>query len=146
MLLETINQDRNEARKMKYTATATLLTTLYSEAQMVGKNDGNRETTDTEVVAVIKKFLKNLEETMNNLPETDERYAIAQTEHATLLHYLPQQLTEEELREVIEDLIQTNDVTSMKDMGFVMTELKAYYDGQYDGKTASQIVREVLTK
>ena len=70
MLLETINQDRNEARKMKYTATATLLTTLYSEAQMVGKNDGNRETTDAEVVAVIKKFVKNIDETLSNLPET----------------------------------------------------------------------------
>jgi uncharacterized protein YqeY len=144
MLLDTINQDRNEARKMKYTQTATLLTTLYSEAQMVGKNDGNRETTDAEVVAVIKKFLKNLDETMSNLPESDPRFDAAKIEHDTLVHYLPAQLTEQELRDVIEDLIQTNDVQSMKDMGFVMTELKAEYDGQYDGKTASQIVRELL--
>ena len=145
MLLETINQDRNEARKMKYTATATLLTTLYSEAQMVGKNDGNRETTDAEVVAVIKKFVKNIDETLSNLPETDPRYEAAKTEREVLNFYLPKQMTEEDLRTAIGEIIQSRNLSEPRDMGIVMKELKAAFDSQFDGKMASQIARELLS-
>ena len=145
MLLETINQDRNEARKMKYTATATLLTTLYSEAQMVGKNDGNRETTDAEVVAVIKKFVKNIDETLSNLPETDPRYEAAKMEREVLNFYLPKQMTEEDLRTAIGEIIQSRNLSEPRDMGIVMKELKAAFDSQFDGKMASQIARELLS-
>ena len=144
MLLETINQDRNEARKRNYPATATLLTTLYSEAQMVGKNDGNRETTDAEVVAVIKKFVKNIDETLKNLPETDPRYEAAEKEREVLSFYLPKQMTEEELRTAIGEIITSKNLSTPKDMGIVMKELKADFDGQFDGKVASQLARELL--
>ena len=50
MLINQIKSDALEARKARQTNTATLLTTLYSEASMVGKNDGNRESTDAEVL------------------------------------------------------------------------------------------------
>lgn len=145
MLLETINQDRREARKQGYPATATLLTTLYSEAQMVGKNDGNRDTTDAEVVATIKKFVKNIDETLKNLPETDPRYEAAKMEREVLSFYLPKQMTEEDLRTAIGEIITSKNLSTPKDMGIVMKELKAEFDGQFDGKAASQLARELLS-
>jgi len=45
MLINKIKSDSLEARKARQTDTATLLTTLYSEASMIGKNLGNREST-----------------------------------------------------------------------------------------------------
>lgn len=144
MLIDTIKIDRLQARRAGDTALAQLLTTFYSEASMVGKNDGNRSSTDSEVHAVAKKFIKNANEVLANLPADDARALGAVYEIDILARYLPPQLSEQELFDAIEDLIQTNNVQSIKDMGFVMTELKAYYDGQFDGKLASQITRELL--
>jgi uncharacterized protein YqeY len=144
MLIETIKNDQLSARKMRDTQKAVLLTTLYSEAAIIGKNDGNRDSTDEEVQKVVKKFINNARDVMNNLDDSDNRYDAAKYEVEVLEQYLPQQISDEELREAIVDLIETNNVQSMKDMGFIMTELKAYYPGQFDGSTASKIVRELL--
>lgn len=144
MLIDKIKQLQIAARKDRNAELAQLLTTFYSEAAMIGKNDGDRPTTDKEVHAVAKKFIKNANEVLENLPDTDDRAVAAVYEIDTLRQFLPPQLSEGELRAAIVDLIETNNVQSIKDMGFVMTELKAYFDGQYDGKTASQITRELL--
>lgn len=130
-----------QARKDRNATKATFLTTLYSEAAMVGKNDGSRETTDTEVVAVVKKFVKNTQEVMNNLTEDDDRYKAARAELVLMNDYLPQQLTEDQLRGIIVTLAQGK---TMKDMGSVFKELKENYDGEYDGSMASKIIKEVL--
>ena len=144
MLIDEVKAQSVQARKARDHELAQLLITFYSEAAMIGKNDGERPTTDAEVQKVAKKFIKGAQDVIKNLPEKDPRVDAAQFEIDVLETFLPQQLTEEELRSNIEDLIQTNNVQSMKDMGFVMTELKAYYDGQFDGKLASQITRELL--
>ena len=54
MLINQIKSDALIARKARKIDTATLLTTLYSEASMIGKNLGNRESTDQEVLQVIE--------------------------------------------------------------------------------------------
>ena len=60
MLLNKIKADQLAARKAKDGLATALLTTLIGDAEMVGKNAG-RLVTDEEVVAVIKKFIKNID-------------------------------------------------------------------------------------
>lgn len=67
MLIEKIKADSIEARKAKETVKANLLVTLLAEVTKVGKDKGNRATTDEEAIAVIKKFLKGVEETLQAL-------------------------------------------------------------------------------
>ena len=62
-LIQDIKSASLVARKARETKKAESLITLYSEASMIGKNDGNRESTDAETIAVIKKFIKNIDET-----------------------------------------------------------------------------------
>ena len=69
MLIEKIKEDSLRARKDRNTWKANLLTTLYAEASMIGKNKGNRVSTDEETTAVITKFLKNAQETKTVLTE-----------------------------------------------------------------------------
>ena len=61
-LIIEIKSAQLAARKARDSFTASSLTTLIGEAEMVGKNAG-REVTDAEVVAVLKKFVKNIDET-----------------------------------------------------------------------------------
>ena len=144
MLVDKIKQDQLSARKRRDSLSTQLLTTLYSDAVMVGKDNGGRETTDIEVISILKKYIKNAEEVMSNLSPSDERFAYAVFEIEILNSYLPTQLSEAELTAVIVEIIEFCAYTSMKDMGKTMQALKAMYDGTYDGATASDIVRRLL--
>ena len=145
MLINKIKSDALEARKVRKTDTATLLTTLYSEASMIGKNAGNRESTDTEVLQVIEKFFKNANEVKNILLKKNKDVSHIENEILVLSRYLPQKMSYEELGHVIRGIIKglTED-KSPKLMGEVMGMLKILHGGQYDGKMASEIVKKGL--
>lgn len=64
MLIVKIKHDQLVARKNRDQIESTLLTTLIGEADMVGKNNGNRDPFDEEVISVVKKFLKGVNETI----------------------------------------------------------------------------------
>jgi hypothetical protein len=61
-LLSVIRNDLDAARRNKDARLLTLLTTLYSEAAMVGKTKRNGESTNEEVLAVTRKFKVGVEE------------------------------------------------------------------------------------
>ena len=145
MLINQIKSDALIARKARQANTATLLTTLYSEASMIGKNAGNRESTDQEVLQVIEKFVKNANEVKNILLKNNKDVSHIENEILVLSRYLPQKMSYEELGHVIRGIIKglTED-KSPKLMGEVMGMLKILHGGQYDGKLASEIVKKGL--
>jgi len=144
-LLEKIKQDNIAARKAKNTVKSALLTTLVSEISNIGKNDGNRETTEPESIAVVKKFIKGVDETLKALEfSSDGRVLVAQLEKEILESYLPTQLSEIELTAVVDQIISTLADRSPKQMGVVMKRLKEMHDGRYDGKIASGIIKSRL--
>ena len=138
MLIDQLKQDRITAMKTKQATRNTFLATLISEIQAVAKNDNNREVTDQDGIAVMEKFKKGANEMLKAQPSNAE----AQQEIRWLNEYLPKQLSEEELRQAIKNIIAAYDDVNM---GLVMKDLKAHFGGEYDGKLASQIVRELLT-
>lgn len=144
-ILSKIKTNQLAARKEKSTQTVALLTTLIGEAEMVGKNAG-REVADSEVIAVVKKFIKNIDETIKALGNADPRTEVAMAERATLEAYLPKQLDEAQLQCVVTEII--NDLCSRSgspvQMGMVMGALKLGFEGQYDGKKASEIIKAAL--
>lgn len=149
-LVEKIKTDSLEARKAKDGLRATLLTTLYSEVVNVGKNNGNRDTTDAEAVAVVKKFLKGVDETITHLGKNEMTEAtakammVARDERIILDGYMPKQLSEAELKVAIADLIDALPEKNPKQMGVLMKQLKERYEGQYDGQLASKLIKEAL--
>jgi len=141
MLVERIKADNLAARKARNIETSTLLTTLYAEVVKIGKDAGNRETTDEETVVVVKKFIKGIDETLHYKGAPD---ATLQHEKEILVEYLPVQLSDDELEEIIRDLVLTMNADSVKQMGSVMSALKSEYNGEYDGMTASKLVKSYL--
>ena len=145
MLINQIKSDSLEARKARQTNTATLLTTLYSEASMIGKNAGNRESTDTEVLQVIEKFVKNANEVKEILLKNNKDASSIISEINVLSKYLPQKMSYEELGHIIRGIIKgLRKDKSPKLMGEVMGMLKILHGGEYDGKMASEIVKKGL--
>jgi uncharacterized protein len=143
MLIEQLKSDNLTARKQGQTLTATLLTTLYAEAAMVGKNAGNRESTDDEVTAVIRKFLKNNLEAQAVIKDP-ARLEVLTAEAALLERYLPQMATEEDVRAFIAQHVAALPEKSPKAMGGLMAKLKEKFGTAYDAAKASGWVREAL--
>ncbi len=148
-LIEKIKQEQLQARKNKDTLKASLLTTLLGEASMIGKNDSNRQSTDAEVIAVIKKFVKNTQEViritgMQQSMESREAGKTAAQELVILEAYLPSQLNEEQLRSEMKKIMIELALSGAKSMGVLMKEVKSRFEGQYDGNAASKIAKEIL--
>lgn len=147
MLMTKLRADALTARKNRDEVASGLLTALVGEAAMVGKNNGNRETTDEEALKVIKKFLDNATETLGLLDKkaAGDASALAaprsqaEREIVILSAYMPAQMTEAELRAEIASFKAANAGTNI---GAVMKHLQTNFGGTYDGKLASQIAKE----
>lgn len=147
-LIANIRKDQIEARKARNVVASTLLTTLIGEAVMIAKNDQRENPTDAEVQNVIKKFLKGVSETISVLEksdptETEDRLKVVNAEKAILEGYLPKQLTEDDLKTIIREALVNG---AKEDIGSLMGVLKKGYEGRYDGKLASAVIREALAK
>lgn len=139
-LLNKIKNDLHEARKLSDRVALTILTTLYSEAAMQGKNSGNRESTDAEVTATIIKFVKNAKELLSHIEDAETKAKIT-SEIAVYEAYLPLQMSKEKLTSVITNIMEVTDGAVTPTIGIVMKHLSANYNGRYDGKLASEIVK-----
>jgi uncharacterized protein len=128
-LIEMVNADFMSAYKEKNMEKKDFLGVLKTEVTKETKTPD-----DMYVIGKIKSMIKNAEST-NSLSET---------ELEILNGYLPKQLTEEEIKTFILNIITDNGFSGGKDMGKVMGLLKEGFDGQYDGKMASQLVKTLL--
>lgn len=139
--LNILKMDADKARKAGERKKATSLITLYSEAKMVGKNDGDRETTDNEVLETIQKFIKNINELLSH--KCNEEFKESALVEKTLYEsYLPDQLTEEELEIIIKS--ECGAWPEKLTIGDVMKFLKREFANQYDSKLASTVARKIL--
>lgn len=142
-LLSQLKKDALLARKSASAVRATLLTTLIAEAEMVGKNAGNRESSDEEVQGTIRKFLKNNQEALAVIKDA-ERRAVLHEESSILTGYLPPMATEADVRALIAETVAGLADRSPKSMGVVMAALKAKFGSGFDARQANAWVREAL--
>ena len=125
-LQEQIQADLKTAMLNKDENKKNLIRVILGEFSRVGK-----ELTDEQVIKILKKMLENAKE-MSNQVEID----ILET-------YLPKELSKEKLTALILKIIIDNGITSIKEMGKVMSGLKAT-GALYDGKVASEIIKTIL--
>jgi len=98
------------------------------------------------MLAIVAKEVKKRRE---SLPEYEKagRQDIVDNlnkEIAILEVYMPEQLSEEDIRKIVIETIEEVGATSPKDMGKVMQGVRAKTAAQADGKVVSQIVKEEL--
>ena len=133
MLIEKIRSDMHEAKKAKDILRSNLLSTLYAEMFTLSKS--GKELTEEDEIKVIKKFIKNTDETLA-LDISEDKKLKFKNEKEILESYLPKQLGKEEIEKTVGELIAQGKV--MKD---IMAYFKENYAGRYDGRTVNEIVR-----
>ena len=112
-----------------------------------GRQSGEIELDQDELVAVLQKQAKQRRETIEELEgvERPDLLAAEREELAILEEYLPEQLSREEIAEEARKVIEEVGATGMRDMGPVMGRLMSKLKGRVDGHTVKEVVRELLT-
>ena len=108
-------------------------------------DNGHVELTDDQVIAVLRKEVKQRKETLAELADSSRDDLIEQTnaEIAVLQKHLPAELSEEEIRKVVQEIVDAMD-PEQRNMGSMMKAAMAQLKGKADGKVISAIVRELL--
>lgn len=101
---------------------------------------------DNGILGVIGTAVKQRREAAQMYSDNDrpELAAKEDAEMAILQEYLPAQLSEAEVRDIVTAVIAEIGATSMKDMGKVMPQVMARTKNSADGKVVNQLVRELL--
>jgi uncharacterized protein YqeY len=102
MLIETIRKDMQDAKRIKETLKANLLSTLYAEIFTLSKS--GKELTEEDEIRIIRKFIKNTDETLA-FDITSEAKEKLLAEKKILEAYLPSQLSKEEIEKIVGAMI-----------------------------------------
>lgn len=127
MLTQRINDDLKIAMKEKQMQKLSVLRVLKSEIDRASQGPkGKVEVGDADVIKIIKRMAEGINSTTKD-----------QTELSVLNQYVPAQLSEDQIKNIVTEL-KDSGVTAMGD---IMKHFKNNYDGQYDGKTVSNFAK-----
>jgi len=144
-LSEQIRADLTSAMKARDAERTSNLRMLQAAVKNEQINLGH-ELTDEEVLSVIRKAVKQRQESVEqymkgNRPELAAKEA---AEMAMLKEYLPPELPDEELEAAVREIVAATGAQSKKDMGKVMKEATARFKGRADGRKIQEIVSRLL--
>lgn len=136
-----LQSDLTEARKARDKNRTLVLSTTLSELRNKEIDEG-REATDEDVQQVVVKAIKQRKDAASQMrdggrPELAEK---EEAEAEVLTGYLPEQLSADEVRAMIREIVDGGTDA----MGAVMGQLMPRLRGRFDGKEANALVREVL--
>ncbi len=148
MSLESkIQSDLKEAMKAKDQAAMRSLRAIKSAILLFQTSGEGKELDETAEIKMLQKLVKQRQESLE-IYQKQGRDDLAQTEREeieVIRKYLPEQLSEEKLKEIISGIVRETGASSMKDMGRVMGMANQKLAGKADGKTIAGLVKELLS-
>lgn len=151
MLRAKITESLKEAMKAKDEAGVSTLRMMNAAIKQkdidVARPRGDEQISPDEVLALLQGLIKSRRESVA-LYQQGGRQDLVDKENAEIAvieRFLPQQLSEEEVKAAVRGLIASTGAAGIKDMGKVMAALKTQYAGQMDMSKASATVKELLS-
>ncbi len=130
-------------------STYRLILSSIKDIDIINRSGPNKkETDDEDIKKLLKKMIKQRAESIdiykkNNRPDLLE---VELKENAILSSFLPKQLSEEETKNICNEVVKKLNATSIKDMGKVMGALKKEYSDSLDFSKAGSYLKESLNK
>ncbi|MBM7569621.1 GatB/YqeY domain-containing protein [Aquibacillus albus] len=146
-IVERLNQDMKQAMKNKDRETLSVIrmvkASLQNEAIKLGKDNLSEE----EELSVLTKELKQRNDSLREFDEAgrDDLVEKLKDEIKVLQVYMPEQLTQEELEDIVLETIKEVNATTKKEMGKVMSAIMPKIKGKADGSQVNQFVQKHLT-
>jgi len=136
----TIKELRMDMMKSKKTNPdrAKVLQAILGAAQLIAKEDGNRDVTDKDIVSAAKKEAKMAQQSK------DAGAPYSETTFEVCAEFLPKVMTEDETRTAISVMVNALPEKNPKMMGKIMGQISKEYGDMMDKGLASKIVKEAL--
>ena len=144
-MLDKLNKDMIEAMKAKDKDKLTVIR-MVKAAIKQEVIDHKKEENDDLLIDVVNKQIKMRRDSISEFEKGDRSDLIekTQSEIDILMNYLPEQLSDTEVEEIINSVFDEVKPESMKDMGKVMGMVTPKVKGRYDMKKVSEIIRTKL--
>jgi len=145
-MLDKINEDLKSAMKEKDAFKLSVLRMLKSALQLE-KISKKHELDDNEISGVLKKQVKLRKDSMEEYKKYNKASEVEglEKEIAILAAYLPEEMSEEEIKTLVNNVICEVKPTSIKDMGIVMKKMNEVLEGKNaDMSLVSKLVKEYL--
>ena len=146
MLNDKVFNDYKEAMKARDSLKSSVLSFLRADMLNLATTKKKDKLDDAEIVTVIKKQIKQRQDSIEQFTK-GARLEMADKEKKELdilKTYLPPELSAEEIKRLIEEVIITIGANGVKDMGQVMKELSIKIAGKADGRLVSDLVKQRL--
>ena len=144
-LKEQLTADMKEAMKNKEKERLAVIRMVRGAIRQQ-EIDGQKELGEEDVIAVISKEVKMRRDSIEEFQKGGREDLVEKTqaEIDVLLPYLPAQLSEDEVRELVKAAVEQTGASTPKDMGKVMGVLMPKVKGRADGKMVNTIVKSFL--
>ncbi|MNW25248.1 glutamyl-tRNA(Gln) amidotransferase subunit E [compost metagenome] len=144
-LSERLNEDMKQAMKSKDKFKLSTIRMVRSTIKNL-EIDLKRDLDDNEVLDILSREIKQRKDALQEFEKAgrDELAESTKAEIEILVQYLPTQLTEEEIKVIVQQTIQETGASSKVDMGKVMAALMPKVKGRADGKLVNQAVQQFL--
>ena len=144
MLKEELKKNEIAAMKARDKQTVNVLRLVNSEIKAYEVNE-RKDVTDEVVIKIIEKQIKQLKEALQYAIQLNDEEKIQEGNFAInlLTPYLPAQLSDEEVKEMLKEII-SNGNYGPSDMGKIMKEIKPKVNGKFDRSKINPMVKELL--
>ena len=144
-LKQKLQEDLKSSMKNKDTNKKSVITLIRASIKQY-EVDNRVELGDEEITDLIAKQLKQTRDSRDEFAKAGREDLVekADAEIEILKEYLPQQLSEEELNEIVISTISEVGATSMKDMKNIMSSIMHKVKGRADGKLINELVKKNL--
>ena len=137
-----------KSKDQRAVSTVRLILAALKDRDIAARGKGNSEGIDeAEILQMLQTMVKQREESIS-LYEKGGRLELAQQEQDEIdiiRSYLPKQLSEQEIKDAVREVVAELGATSLKDMGRTMAALRERYAGQMDFTKASSAVKAQLS-
>jgi len=144
-LKEQLKSDLKDAMRAKEIVKRDSIRSINTMIKQI-EVDERKDLNDSDIIALIQKGVKQREDAISQYKEAsrDDLVQIEQSQIDIFKTYLPTQLTQDELKTIITDIIKEVGATSMKDMGKIMPKAKEIIGARSDGKKINLTIKELL--
>ncbi len=144
-MLEELNKDMIEAMKAKEKEKLTVIRMVKASIKQE-VIDHKREENDELLIDVVNKQIKMRKDSISEFEKAGRGDLVSKTQSEVdiLMKYLPEQLSLDDVNQIIDEAFSSINPSGMKDMGKIMGEVTPKLKGRFDMKKVSEIIRSKL--
>ncbi|WP_198539681.1 GatB/YqeY domain-containing protein [Rhizobium sp. LCM 4573] len=139
-------KDAMKAKDARRLSTVRLIQTAIKDRDIANRGLGKDPVSDEDILQILQKMVKQREESAKIYEDAGRAELAAQEREETeiIKSFMPEQLSEDKVRELCQSVISETGAHGLRDMGKCMNALKEKYPGQMDFAKASGVVKDML--